>query len=142
MNLDMAGYEFVATLEEEQEGHESENEISTTVYLNASKTSYVQVEQSSENDDKVKEESFEYEVWDRGVLVKNFEIETEISGNRSDIETEINNNSYKVELLDEQGKTIFKFLKEKDLNDSIKFEKVKTTDPQTGNVIISYLEVL
>lgn len=142
MNLDMAGYEFVATLEEEQEGHESENEISTTVYLNASKTSYVQVEQSSENDTKVKEESFEYEVWDRGVLVKNFEIETEISGSRSDIETEINNNSYKVELLDEQGKTIFKFSKEKDLNDSIRFEKVKSIDSQTGNIIVSYLEVL
>ena len=147
MNLDMAGYEFVATLEEEQEGHESENEISTTVYLNASKTSYVQVEQSSESDPKIKEESFEYEVWDRNhdrfmLEQRNFELETEISGSRSDIETEINNNSYKVELLDEQGKTIFKFSKEKDLNDSIRFEKVKSIDSQTGNIIVSYLEVL
>ena len=70
---------FYNILQKENELSEvSENEISTTVYLNASKTSYVQVEQSSENDTRVKEESFEYEGWDRGVLVKNFEIETEI----------------------------------------------------------------
>ena len=141
MMLDMAGYEFVSTLTEEQEGHETESEMSTVVYLNASKTSYIQVEQSTENELNESEESFEYEVWEKGVLDKNFEITTEINKNKKYIETEVNDISYKTELIDSENKTIFKFSKEKDLSDFVQFEKLTITNPEDGSIKVTYVEI-
>ena len=140
--IDMTSYEFIAVMEEETEDHEYENELSMVLYENSSKTSYIKIEQSSETEGRAQEESFEYEIWEKGVLKKDFEITTEVNGNKSSIELELNNKEYDVETFVNNEKSYFKFTQVYDSTATVVFEKNVTKNTETGRNEVTYLETV
>ena len=133
--------EFVGKLEEETENDESESEISLVLYLNSTKTNYVEVVQSSEFEESGTEEKFEFEVWNKGVKEKDFSIETEINGGQTSIDLEIDKNDYFVEIIDSDGSTLFKFTKQDSLKETVIFKKIIKFDSELGSSEVSYKEV-
>lgn len=136
-----SGVEFIAKLEEETEGKELESEISLILYLNSSRTSYIEVIQSKEYNQYSIEEEFEYRVFDKGVLEKDFTLETEVNNNVSSVKLEVNEVEYLVETSTQDDFTLFKFSKIDKPSEVITFKKVLTHNEETNTTEVSYQEI-